>query len=134
MNTKIINSGKRKMAVARAVLTEGSGNVFINGRNYKGLNFFDKLKIEEPLRITEKVLGKLNFDVRITCKGGGEKGQIEAARIALTKTILDFSKSAELQKEILEYDRSLVVADVRRKEAAKPGAGKARKRRQKSYR
>jgi small subunit ribosomal protein S9 len=130
----IINSGKRKRAVARAVITEGNGNVWINNRNYKTLNFFDKLKIEEPLKLAEHVLGKLNFDVKITAKGGGEKGQIEAARIALAKSIIEFSKSKELAKEILDYDRSLLVADVRRKETRKPGAGKARTRRQKSYR
>jgi len=131
---KIISSGKRKRAVARAVLTEGEGNVWINKRNYKTLNFFDKLNIEEPLRITEKVLGKLNFDVNIDVKSGGEKGQIEAARVALANAIVDFTKSDELTKAFLSYDRNLIVADVRRKEVRKPGAGKARTRRQKSYR
>jgi len=131
---KIISSGKRKRAVARAVLTEGEGNVWINKRNYKTLNFFDKLNIEEPLRITEKVLGKLNFDVTIDVKSGGEKGQIEAARVALANAIVDFAKSDELTKAFLDYDRNLIVADVRRKEVRKPGAGKARTRRQKSYR
>jgi ribosomal protein S9 len=131
---KIINSGKRKRAVARAVIGEGNGNVLINGKDYKTLGFFDKLKIEEPLKIAENILGKLNFNVKITTKGGGEKGQIEAARIALTKSILDFSKSKELTKSILDYDRSLIVADVRRKEVNKPGDSKARSRRQKSYR
>ncbi len=134
LNTKTINSGKRKRAVARAVLTEGNGNVWINHRNYKTLNFFDKLNIEEPLRIAESVLGKLNFDVSIDVKGGGEKGQIEAARVALSKTISDFAKSEELTKAFLTYDRNLLVADVRRKEAYKPGDSKARSRRQKSYR
>ena len=134
VNLKIINSGKRKRAVARAVLTEGTGNVWINKRNYKTLNFFDKLNIEEPLRIAEKVLGKLNFDVSIDVRSGGEKGQIEAARVALSKVIVDFSKSEELSKACLAYDRNLLVADVRRKEVRKPGAGKARTRRQKSYR
>ena len=130
----IITSGKRKEAVARAAIEEGNGNVWVNGRNYNTLNLFDKLKIQEPLKIAENVLGKLNFDVRITVKGGGEKGQIEAARIALAKSIIEFSKSKELSKEILDYDRSLIVADVRRKESRKPGDSKARSRRQKSYR
>lgn len=131
---RIISSGKRKRAVARAVITEGNGNVWINKRNYKTLNFFDKLNIEEPLRITEKVLGKLNFDIAVDVRGGGEKGQIEASRVALTKAIVDFTKSEELTKAFLAYDRNLIVADVRRKEAYKPGDSKARSRRQKSYR
>jgi small subunit ribosomal protein S9 len=131
---KIIASGKRKQATARAVLQEGEGRISINGRGYKTLHLFDKLKIEEPLRIAENILGKLNFDVAISVKGGGEKGQIEAARIALSKVILQFSKSDELEKAYFDYDRNLLVADVRRKETYKPGDSKARRKRQKSYR
>ncbi len=131
---KIVKSGKRKSAVARAELEEGQGKVNINNKDYQTLNFFDKLKIEEPLRIVNHVLGKLNFNVKISVKGGGEKGQIEAARVALAKAILEFSKSKELEKAFLEYDRNLLVADVRRKEAYKPGDSKARRKRQKSYR
>jgi small subunit ribosomal protein S9 len=132
--SRVISSGKRKEAVARAILEDGTGRVFINHRDYKTLHIFDKLKIEEPLRIAEKVLGKLNFDAVISVRGGGEKGQIESARVALSRAILSFSKSKELEKEFLEYDRSLLVADVRRKEAYKPGDSKARSKRQKSYR
>ena len=131
---KIVSSGKRKTAVARAVLEEGNGKIWINGRDYKTLHFFDKLKIEEPLMITEKILGKLDFDVSINVKGGGEKGQIEAARVALANAIVDFKKSEELTRAFLDYDRNLLVADVRRKETYKPGDSKARRKRQKSYR
>lgn len=131
---RIIRSGKRKEAIARAVLEDGIGKVWINGRDHKTLHMFDKLKIEEPLRITEKLLGELKFNAVIEVKGGGEKGQIEAARTALSRAILGFTKSKELEKEFLEYDRNLLVADVRRKEAYKPGDSKARSKRQKSYR
>lgn len=131
---KIITSGKRKSAVARAVLSEGIGKISINKRDYKNLQVFDKLKIEEPLRIAEKFLGKINFNVEINVRGGGEKGQVEAARIALAKAIVEFSNNEELEKAFLEYDRNLLVADVRRKEAYKPGDSKARRKRQTSYR
>ncbi len=131
---KIVTSGKRKSAIARAVIEEGTGKILINKRDYKTFHLFDKLKIEEPLRIAEKILGKLNFDVVINVKGGGEKGQIEAARVALSRAILNFSKSKELENEFLGYDRNLLVADVRRKETYKPGDSKARSKRQKSYR
>ncbi len=134
MNTKIIASGKRKRAIARAMLTEGSGKVLINGKNYKTLQIFDRLKIEEPLRIAEKILGKLNFDVKIRVKGGGEKGQIDASRLALAKAISKFANSPELTKAFLAYDRHLLVADIRRKEPNKPGDSKARAKRQTSYR
>lgn len=131
---RIITSGKRKTSVARAVLTEGKGKIIINNKDYKNLQIFDKLKIEEPLKIAEEVLGKINFDVSIQVRGGGEKSHIEAARLALAKAIVDFSKSEKLKKAFIDYDRSLLVADVRRKETYKPGDSKARRKRQKSYR
>lgn len=131
---KIITSGKRKRAVARAVLVEGGGKITINKKDYKHLQMFDRLKIEEPLRIAEKILGKLNFDVKISVRGGGEKGQIDAARVALAKAICNFSKSKNLAEALISYDRNLIVADVRRKEAYKPGDSKARSKRQSSKR
>ncbi len=134
MSSKIIASGKRKAAVARAFLTEGNGKVTINNRDYKNLQLFDRLKIEEPLRIAESVLGKINFDIAVKIKGGGEKGQIDAARIAIAKAIINFTKSKPLEKAFLSYDRNLLVADVRRKEAYKPGDSKARAKRQSSKR
>jgi len=131
---KIIKSGKRKSAVARAVLTEGDGKIIINNKDYKTLQLFDKLKIEEPLRIAENILGKKNFDVEINVRGGGEKGQIDAARIALARAIAEFSKSKQLTQSFLEYDRNLMVADIRRKEPYKPGDSRARSKRQSSKR
>jgi len=134
MGQKIVISGKRKTAIARAVLTEGKGNITINKKDYKNLHEFDRLKIEEPLRIAEKILGKINFDASINVRGGGEKSQIDAARLALAKAIVEFSKSIELRKVYINYDRNLLIADIRRKEQRKPGDSKARRKRQKSYR
>ena len=98
------------------------------------MHVFDRLKIEEPLRIAEHILGKINFDVLINVRGGGEKGQVEAARLALARAIIKFSNSEELSNAFLNYDRNLLIADVRRKEAYKPGDSKARRKRQKSFR
>ncbi|MFA5764440.1 MAG: 30S ribosomal protein S9 [archaeon] len=131
---KIIASGKRKTAIARAEIKEGTGKITLNKVNYENLQKFDVLRIKEPLLIAEKVLGKINFDVIISIKGGGEKGQIDAARLALARAIIKFTESTELENEFFDYDRSLLVADVRRKEACKPGDSKARAKRQTSYR
>ena len=131
---KIYASGKRKSAVARALITKGSGRIILNGKDYKNLEFLNRLSLEEPIRIAEKILGKIDFDIVVDAKGGGEKGQIEAARLSIAKAIVEFSDSEELKKTYLNYDRNLLVADVRRKEARKPGDSKARKKRQTSYR
>jgi len=131
---KIVASGKRKTAIAKAILTEGDGKITINKKDYKNFHIFDKLKIEEPLRLTKKILGELKFNIEVEVKGGGEKGQIEAARIAIARAIIEFSKSKELHEAFMEYDRNMLVADVRRKEAYKPGDSRARAKRQTSYR
>jgi len=132
---KIVISGKRKTAVAKAVLVDGgSGRVTFNKKDYKTLHLFDKLKIEEPLRIAEHILGKPNFDVALTINGGGDKGQVEAARLALARAISKFAKNDQLTKAFMDYDRNMLIADVRRKEAYKPGDSKARRKRQTSYR
>jgi small subunit ribosomal protein S9 len=131
---KIVVSGKRKTAIARAVISEGHGRITINKKNPNTFHRFDKLKIEEPLRIAKQILGELKFNVEIEVKGGGEKGQVEAARVALSRAIVKFSKSKVLEDAYYDYDRNMLVADVRRKEAYKPGDSKARAKRQTSYR
>ena len=79
-------------------------------------------------------MGDLKFDVEIIVRGGGINGQIESSKLALAKAIVKFSGSKELEKAYSKYDRTLLVADIRRKEAYKPGDSKARAKRQTSYR
>ena len=127
----LITSGKRKSAVAKARIFSGEGKITINRKNYQTFGFFDKLRIEEPLRSTkESTVKPVRVDVSIIVNGGGAKGQIEAARLALARAISEFSKSKELTEAFISYDRSLLVADVRRKETRKPGDSKARANRQ----
>ena len=134
MITRVIESGKRKRAIARATLVEGNGKITLNKKDYRLLHLFDRLKIEEPVRIANSILGKINFDVTIVVRGGGKTGQIEAARLALARAILKFSKSSDLEEAYSKYDRYLLIADIRRKEPNKPGDSKARSKRQTSYR
>lgn len=134
MVNKIVVSGKRKKAIAKACIVEGEGKITINNMNYDTLHFLDKLRIEEPLRISKDTLGDLNFNVDIKVKGGGIKSQIEAARLALARAIIKFTKSKKLEKKFLSYDRNMLVIDVRRKEPNKPGDSKARAKRQSSKR
>lgn len=130
----VVASGKRKTAVARAVIRPGSGVVKING---KLIQFFDpqiaKLKLEEPLIIAGESAKK--FDIRVKVSGGGIISQAEAARLAIAKAFVEITKDKNLERAYLDYDRHLLVADVRRREVRKPNThGKARAKRQKSYR
>lgn len=130
---KIIHTkGKRKSAVARATLKAGSGNVRING---KLLNVVEpklaRMKMREPILLSEGTIDKVDISVKIF--GGGIMSQADAGRLAIAKCLLAFNK--KLEKTFLNYDRQLLVADVRRKETHKPNShGKARAKRQKSYR
>jgi len=134
MIEKIVVSGKRKKSVARAIIRDGTGKVRVNKQNYTLLPFIRRLMIEEPIRIAKEKLGHLNYDIDVVVRGGGPEAGIEAARLAIAKAIVAATKSEDLKKAYVAYDRTLLVADIRRKEAYKPGDSKARAKRHKSYR
>ena len=136
MNKNKINiiSGKRKTSIAKAKIIVGNGNITINNVPYTLLNYLHRLLIEEPLMISKKYLKDFKFDIIIKVSGGGRESQIEAARLAIARALVSLTKSSLLKKELEQYDRHLLVADVRRKEAYKPGDSKARAKRQTSYR
>jgi small subunit ribosomal protein S9 len=127
-------AGKRKCAIAKARIQTGKGKVTINKIPYENLNNFQKLLISEPIAIAKETLGNFEFDIEVTVAGGGTESRIEASRLAIAKALVKFTKSADLKKAIVAYDRGMLVADTRRKEPYKPGDSKARSKRQKSYR
>ncbi len=133
-SAKLIFSGKRKTAVAKVRLTDGIGKIIYNNVLLENLRFFHKLELLEPIRIYEKVMGNLPYDILVSVQGSGKESQIQAARLAIAKAFVTVSKNAELRDAYLKYDKHLLVADVRRKEQRKPGDSKARAKRQKSYR
>ena len=130
---KIIHtSGKRKRAIARATLKQGKGIVKINRIN---LDHYEpklaRMKLREPLLLAGADGQKVNIDVVI--RGGGSMSQAEAGRLAIARALVQYNK--KLEEIFLKYDRHLLIADVRRKEASKPNRhGQARAKRQKSYR
>ncbi len=134
MNIPSTFSGKRKTSVARVFLKSGSGNVTYKSVLLEHLRPFHKLALLEPIRLYEQIMGKMNYDIVISVIGGGKESQIQAARLAIAKALVTHSNSKELRESYLQYDRHILVADVRRKETRKPGDSKARAKRQKSYR
>ena len=92
--------------------------------------------IRDRLKIAENVLGdKLkNVTIEVKVSSGGSESQMEAARLAIARALLQYFKNSQLKSAFLAYDRTLLVADVRRKEMRKPGDSKARAKRQTSYR
>jgi len=134
MNKEIVVAGKRKTSVAKVRIGKGRGVVLINSVPYENLEIIERLTIQEPIEIYKNVIGNMDADIRVNILGGGKTSQIQAARLGIAKALVEFSKSADLKKAFSDYDRALLVADVRRKEQRKPGDSKARAKRQKSYR
>ncbi len=130
--TKVIQtSGKRKRAIARVTLKSGKGLVRIN---HLLLDHYQpeisRLRIQEPLFLAGEIAKKV--DINVTVSGGGFNAQADACRTGVGKALAQFNPS--LKKTFLEYDRALLVSDIRMAEASKPNDSKPRKARQKSYR
>ena len=133
MKDTINTSGKRKHAIARATLKPGKGIIRINSQKLEVYNpLIARSKIMEALQLAGEISKKVNIDVNVF--GGGWQAQSEAARLAIAKSLVAFTKSKELKKTYLEYDKHLLIADVRRNEPSKPNDSKPRAARQKSYR
>jgi len=130
----MVVSGKRKTAIAKATIEEGNGVVTFNKRPLTFLTNLQQLEISEPLIIAKEVLGELNFNIALNVRGGGTACQVEAGRLAIAKAIVQFTKKDDVRNAFLAYDKNMLIADTRRKEACKPGDSKARSMRQSSKR
>lgn len=129
----ILVTGKRKTAIARAIVRNGSGNVFVNGIPLTMLTpEIARMKIYEPVLLSGE--RSKAVDVYVKVSGGGFMGQAEAARMAVAKGLVQWTRSSELKKTITNYDRTMLAGDPRRKEPKKFGGPGARRREQKSYR
>jgi small subunit ribosomal protein S9 len=125
-------SGKRKRAIARVTIKPGNGKITINNvaLSHYGNNM-NRARIREPLLLAGDTAHKLDLQVRVA--GGGMTGQADAVRLAIGRALVQHDGS--LREKLLDYDRQLLVADIRRKESAKPNHhGQARAAVQKSYR
>jgi archaeal ribosomal protein S9P len=126
-------SGKRKAAIARAVVREGTGKVTINKIPLEIYSpELARLKIEEPLGLVPDRASKV--DIAVIVKGGGVMGQAAAARTAIARGLVDYYKDEELDAVFRAYDRTLIINDTRRKLPKNPLGHGARAKKQKSYR
>jgi small subunit ribosomal protein S9 len=130
----LVVSGKRKTAIARAVVRPGTGRIRINRT---------PIEIFEPELAREKIMEPLlqagddvwrQLDIEVKVSGGGYMGQAEASRMAIANALLKWTKSSHLRTVFVEYDRTMIAGDPRRKESKKFGGHGARAKDQKSYR
>jgi len=125
-----VNSlGRRKTSVARVVLSEGSGEITVNG--VEGKEYFpitmQQFKLNQPFKLTGTE-GK--YDVTVTVDGGGITGQVEAVRLGIARALVEIDAT---HKPALKAEE-LMTRDPRAVERKKFGRKKARKRYQFSKR
>ena len=119
----IINKlGRRKSSVARIYLKSGKGKITINKRDHKEYFSTDVLqdKISQPFELTGT---KGKYDATINVKGGGNTGQVEAIRLAISRALVEINAD---YKPLLKAE-GLMTRDPRMVERKKPGQPKARK-------
>ena len=120
---RIYATGKRKTAIARVWMKEGSGAFTINNRNFDDYFTRDVLKkiIQQPLEITNR-MGQFDFYVNVD--GGGIAGQADAVKHGISKALCEFD--AELRPILKKA--GFLTRDSRMKERKKYGQPGARKR------
>ena len=130
----VISSGKRKTAIARAIIRPGKGRVFINNIPLEIYPIeMARWKILEPLLLAGDYI-RNSVDIHVNVRGGGVMAQADAARIAIARGLVELTKNEELKKLFLEYDKTMLSGDPRQAEPKKFARYSARRRWQKSYR
>merc|ERR1712098_396398 len=133
--------GRKKTASAVALCKKGQGLIKVNGRPLDKIEPEPlRLKLQEPILVVGEDRFK-GVDIKIKVSGGGRVAQIYAIRQAIAKALVayyqkfvDEHSNSVLKTQLVEYDRTLMVADPRRSEPKKFGGPGARARYQKSYR
>jgi small subunit ribosomal protein S9 len=118
-----LGTGRRKRSVARVFLRPGKGEIKVNGRTFE--NYFptesSRAMVRQPLSATETVE---KFDLLILADGGGVTGQAGAARLGISRALVEFN--AELRSRLKKL--GFLTRDPRAHERKKYGQKGARKR------
>ncbi len=115
--------GRRKTAVARVYLSDGTGKITINKKELN--NYFPtgtlQYKVNQPLVMTNN---DGNFDIKVNVYGGGITGQAEAIRLALSRAMCEI----DAENRLILKPEGLLTRDPRMVERKKFGQKKARKK------
>jgi len=115
--------GRRKEAVARVYLNKGTGNIMVNGKDYK--QYFPLMYLQNQVELPLKTIEGLteSFDITVNVQGGGPKGQAEAIKLGISRILCEVNPEYRpaLKKE------GLMRRDSRSVERKKFGKAKARR-------
>ncbi|MDR3698908.1 MAG: 30S ribosomal protein S9 [Candidatus Sulfopaludibacter sp.] len=118
-----LGTGRRKRSVARVFLRPGKGEIKVNNRSFE--NYFptesSRAMVRQPLAATETME---KFDLLILADGGGVTGQAGAARLGISRALVEFN--AELRSRLKKL--GFLTRDPRSHERKKYGQKGARKR------
>ena len=115
--------GRRKSAVARIFVTEGTGKITINSKDLQ--DYFPssilQFIVKQPLT---KVDAVEKYDIKVNLNGGGFTGQSQALRLAIARALVKINPE---DKKALRSE-GFLTRDAREVERKKPGRPKARRR------
>ena len=118
-----LGTGRRKKAIARVFLRPGNGNITVNGKAYD--QYFttesSRAVVRQPLLTTETAE---RFDVIILANGGGYQGQADAAKLGISRALVEFNSELRPRLKSAGY----LTRDPRGHERKKYGQKGARKR------
>ena len=116
-------TGRRKTAVARVWLTEGTGQIIVNDRAFE--DYFPTLPLQNDVLAPFQEVGLVNkFDVKVVVHGGGLLGQAGAIKLGVARSLILFDPELRGKLKTAGHLRR----DPRMKERKKPGQPGARKR------
>lgn len=121
---EVINTiGRRKAAVARIYMSEGTGKITINKRELENYFVLPTLQyvVKQPLLLLDLVG---NYDIKVNLDGGGYNGQAEALRLAIARALVKVNPEFKAQLRAAGF----VTRDPRKVERKKPGQPGARKK------
>ena len=129
----VVTKARRKTAIAHATLRKGTGKIRVNRMLLEIIQpRYVQLLIKEPITLAGDLANDIDVDVSV--KGSGQMAQAVAARGAIAKALVSYTNSPKLKKEFLDYNRMLIVDDIRQTEPKKPLGKGARAKKQKSKR
>lgn len=114
--------GRRKRSVARVFLSQGNGEITVNGKKLD--EYFPmkhiRSKITEPFDVANV---ENTYNIKVNVNGGGFKGQAEAIRLGISRLLVQIDE--ELKQAL--KSKKLLTRDSRVVERKKFGKPKARK-------
>ncbi|MBO5699513.1 MAG: 30S ribosomal protein S9 [Bacteroidaceae bacterium] len=121
---EMINAlGRRKSAVARIFVTEGTGKITINKRDLT--EYFPSSILQFVVKQPLNLIGAAEkYDIKVNLQGGGFTGQSQALRLAIARALVKINAD---DKKALRAE-GFMTRDSRSVERKKPGQPKARRR------